>query len=91
MFYFFRENEGRNKKFENGVKNFGITENSKDMNENESFKTKNDIQNINNSSKIFLSPNSTRRIATIQPINVNRNTNLLSKKIVKTIQRIKMK
>ena len=83
--------EGRNKKFENGMKNFGMTENSKDMNGNESFKTRDDIRNINNSTKIFLSPNSTGRIATIQPINVNRNTNLLSKKVVKTKQRIKMK
>ena len=81
--------EGRNKKFENDVKNF-MTENSKDINGNESLKITYDLRNINNN-KLYFSPKTTGRINTIQPINVNRNTNLMSKKIIKTKQKIKLK
>ena len=84
--------EGRNKKFEDSEKNYGKTETYKrtDINENynNSFKTKDDNKNNLN---IYNSPNTTGRIFTVQPINVNRNTNLISKKIVKTKQRIKLK
>ena len=46
---------------------------------------------MNNSNHLYSSPNTTGRIFTIQPINVNRNTNLMSKKMVKTKQKIKLK
>ena len=85
--------EGRNKKFE-GERGFGKTENfKKNINEkiNECFKTKEDKNNMNNSNHLYSSPNTTGRIFTIQPINVNRNTNLMSKKMVKTKQKIKLK
>ena len=86
--------EGRNKKFENGIKNFGITEISKGMKIirkiNDSFRTKEDTKNLNVSNNLYSSPNTTGRIFTIQPINVNRNINLISKKVVKTKQKIKM-
>ena len=81
--------EGRNKKFENDVKNY-MTENSKE-NGNESLKITYDLRNINNTNKLYFSPKTTGRINTIQPINVNRNTNLMSKKIIKTKQKIKLK
>ena len=87
--------ESRNKKYENGIKNFGITEISKGMEIvrkiNDSFRTKEDTKNLNVSNNLYSSPNTTGRIFTIQPINVNRNINLISKKIVKTKQKIKMK
>ena len=57
----------------------------------ECFKTKEDKNNMNNSNHLYSSPNTTGRIFTIQPINVNRNTNLMSKKMVKTKQKIKLK
>ena len=87
--------ESRNKKYENGIKNFGITEISKGMEIirkiNDSFRTKEDNKNLNVSNNLYSSPNTTGRIFTIQPINVNRNINLISKKIVKTKQKIKLK
>ena len=59
---------------------------------NNSFKTKEDTRSNNtNSNNLFCSPNTTGRIFTVQPINVNRNTNLMSKKVVKTKQKIKLK
>ena len=58
---------------------------------NESFKTKEENRNLNTSNNLYSSPNTTGRIFTIQPINVNRNTNLMSKKIIKTKQKIKIK
>ena len=57
----------------------------------ESFKAKDDYKNINTSNNLYLSPNSTGRIFSVQPINVNRNNNLMSKKIIKTKQKIKLK
>ena len=84
--------EGRNKKFEDAEKNYGKTETYKrtDINENynNSFKSKDGNKNNHN---YYNSPNTTGRIFTVQPINVNRNTNLMSKKIAKTKQRIKLK
>ena len=85
--------EGRNKKFEDAEKNYGKTETFKrkgiNENNNNLFKTKED--NKANNNYFYNSPNTTGRIFTVQPINVNRNTNLMSKKIVKTRQRIKIK
>ena len=83
--------EGRNRQFE-GEKITGKTENFKKININERlndvyFKTKED----KNSEHIYSSPYTSGRIFTIQPINVNRNSNLISKKIVKTKQKIKLK
>ena len=83
--------EGRNKKFESDMKYLRVTENSKDVFGNESFKTKEDIKNLKNYTKIYLSPNTTGRITTIQPINTNKNSTFLSKKITKTKQKIKLK
>ena len=83
--------EGRNKQFETGMKYFRLTENNKEVFGNESFKIKEDIRNFKNYNKIYLSPNSTGRITTIQPINVNRNTTLIPKRITKTKQKIKLK
>ena len=87
--------ESRNKKFEDVEKNYGKTETYKKTDThkkiNDSFKTKEDTRNNNNSNNLFCSPNTTGRIFTVQPINVNRNTNLMSKKIVKTKQKIKLK
>jgi hypothetical protein len=57
----------------------------------ESFKTKDDYKNVNTSNNLYRSPNSTGRIFSVQPINVNRNNNLMSKKIIKTKQKIKLK
>ena len=87
--------ESRNKKFEDIEKNYGKTETYKktDIHDkiNDSFKTKEDTRNNNNTNNLFCSPNTTGRIFTVQPINVNRNTNLMSKKFVKTKQKIKLK
>ena len=87
--------ESRNKKFEADEKISGRTENYKKMGGNihinESFKTKEENRNLNTSNNLYSSPNTTGRIFTIQPINVNRNTNLMSKKIIKTKQKIKIK
>ena len=88
--------ESRNKKFEDVEKNYGKTETYKktEIHEkiNDSFKTKEDTRNNNNNSNnLFCSPNTTGRIFTVQPINVNRNTNLMSKKVTKTKQKIKFK
>ena len=87
--------ESRNKKFEADEKISGHTENYKKMGGNihinESFKTKEENRNLNTSNNLYSSPNTTGRIFTIQPINVNRNTNLMSKKIIKTKQKIKIK
>ena len=86
--------EGRNKKYE--IDKFtGKTENFKKININDKindayFKTKEDTNN-KNSDNLYSSPYTTGRIFTIQPINVNRNSNLMSKKIVKTKQKIKLK
>ena len=46
---------------------------------NDSFRTKEDNKNLNVSNNLYSSPNTTGRIFTIQPINVNRNINLMSK------------
>ena len=51
-------------------------------------KEKNDKKE-NNLKNGFISPNSTGRNISIQPINVNRNSNLLSKKIAKSNKKIK--
>ena len=84
----------RNEKNDNDVKNFGITEISKGIEMiskiNDSYRSKEDNRN-NTSNNLYCSPNTTGRIFTIQPINVNRNINLLSKKLIKTKQKIKMK
>ena len=84
--------ESRNKKFEAGEKMYGHTETYKKFggNANDSFKTKEDNKNINTSNNLYSSPNTTGRIFTIQPINVNRNTNLMSKKNIKTKKKIKI-
>ena len=91
--------DSRNKKFENGMKNFGKTEISRGEEitrviDDESFRVKEDNKNTNNlniSNNLYSSPNTTGRIFTIQPINVNRNNNLASRKIIKNKQRIKIK
>ena len=85
--------EGRNRKFE-GDKIAGKTEfkkiNINDKMNDVYFKTKEDASN-ENPENLYSSPYTTGRIFTIQPINVNRNSNLISKKIVKTKQKIKLK
>ena len=87
--------EGRNKQVENGFKQFGITEISKGTEVirriNDSFRNKENSKNLNISNNLYSSPNTTGRIFTIQPINVNRNINLITKKVSKTKQKIKMK
>jgi hypothetical protein len=83
--------EGRNKKFENDTKNYRMTENNKDIYGNDFSKTNDDYRIANNSKIYYPSPKTTGRNNTIQPINVNRNTNLISRKAVKTKQKIKMK
>jgi hypothetical protein len=87
--------EGRNKKFEQAGKVYGKAGTFKKLNINddnhESFKTKDDYKNVNTSNNLYRSPNSTGRIFSVQPINVNRNNNLMSKKIIKTKQKIKLK
>ena len=80
--------ESRNQNF---GQNYRMTDNSKDINGNNSFKTKDDYRNFDNSKTLYPSPKTTGRNITIQPINVNRNTNLISRKAVKTKQKIKMK
>ena len=57
---------------------------------NDSYRSKEDNRN-NTSNNLYCSPNTTGRIFTIQPINVKRNINLVSKKLIKTKQKIKMK
>jgi hypothetical protein len=87
--------ESRNKNFDGEYKGYGKTENfgfgDINKNINDSFKTKEDNKNFNSSKNLYNSPNSTGRLFTMQPINVNRNNNLISKKIVKTKQKIKLK
>ena len=85
--------ESRNKKTDNNL-NFGITEVVKGMEMvgkiNDYLRVKEDNKNyiFNN---LYSSPSNTGRIFTIQAINVNRNINLLSKKIIKTRQKVKLK
>ena len=97
--------ESRNKKFENDLGNYGATHNlyfSKNMglvlgnlelikNINDSFKSKDDKKNYSSSNYLCSSPNNTGRIIGIKPINVNRNSNLISKKYIKTKPKIKGK
>ena len=83
--------EGRNKKFENDPKNYRMTENNKDIYGNDYSKTNDDYRIVNKSKIYYPSPKTTGRNNTIQPINVNRNINLISRKAVKTKQKIKMK
>ena len=61
-----------------------------EKNKDNSFrnKEKNDKKE-NNFKNGFVSPNSTGRNIAIQPINVNRNSNLLSRKIAKSNKKIK--
>ena len=96
--------ESRNKKQENEFGNFGATQNiqfAKNLglgnfelikNINESFKTRDDNKkNYSSTNYLYSSPNSTGRIFGIKPINVNRNSNLISKKYIKTKKKIKGK
>jgi hypothetical protein len=87
--------EGRNKQLEIGFKQFGITEITKGTEVirkiNDSFRNKENTKNLNISNNLYSSPNTTGRIFTIQPINVNRNNNLITKKESKTKQKIKKK
>ena len=98
--------ESRNKKFENDLGNYGATQNlyySKNMglvlgnlelikNINDSFKSKDDNKNNYISTNyLYSSPNNTGRIIGVKPINVNRNSNLISKKYIKTKPKIKGK
>ena len=83
--------EGRNKKFENDPKNYRMTENNKDIYGSDFYKTNDDYKIVNKSKIYYPSPKTTGRNNTIQPINVNRNINLISRKAVKTKQKIKMK
>ena len=94
--------ESRNKNLENGFENYGITQNINLGNKfifgsgnfelikniNDSFKTKDNRNNNYNSSMNYLysSPNTDGRIIGIRPINVNRNSNLMSKKYIKYIK-----
>ena len=94
--------ESRNKNLENGFENYGITQNINLGNKfifgsgnfelikniNDSFKTKDNRNNNYNSSMNYLysSPNTDGRIIGIRPINVNRNSNLMSKKFIKYIK-----
>ena len=96
--------EGRNKKLDNDFGNFGATQNiqiAKNLglgnfelikNINDSFKTKEDNKkNYSSTNYLYSSPNNTGRIFGIKPINVNRNSNLISKKYIKAKKRIKGK
>jgi hypothetical protein len=97
--------EGRNKKFENELGNYGATQNlyfSRNLgilghlelikNINDSFKTKEDNKkNYSSTNYLCSSPNNTGRINGVKPINVNRNSNLISKKYIKTKSKIKGK
>ena len=68
-----------------------MTENNKDIYGNDYSKTNDDYRIVNKSKIYYPSPKTTGRNNTIQPINVNRNINLISRKAVKTKQKIKMK
>ena len=97
--------EGRNKKFENELGNYGGTQNlyfSRNLgilghlelikNINDSFKTREDNKkNYSSTNYLCSSPNNTGRINGVKPINVNRNSNLISKKYIKTKSKIKGK
>ena len=54
---------------------------------NDSFENKE--KDNNNSKKVYISTNTTGRIIHVHPINVNRNSNLFSKKNNKSKQTIK--
>ena len=59
---------------------------------NDSFKSKDDNKNNYISTNyLYSSPNNTGRIIGVKPINVNRNSNLISKKYIKTKPKIKGK
>jgi len=61
-----------------------------EKNKDNSFRNKEKNDKIENNFKNgFISPNTTGRNIAIQPINVNRNSNLLSKKITKSNKKIK--
>ena len=96
--------EGRNKKFENELGNLGATQNvnfAKNLglgnlelikNINDSFKTKDDNKkNYSSTNYLYSSPNNTGRNFGVKLINVNRNSNLISKKYIKTKSKIKVK
>ena len=96
--------ESRNKKQENEFGNFGATQNiqfAKNLglgnfelikNINESFKTRDDNKkNYSSTNYLCSSPNNTGRSFGIKLINVNRNSNLISKKYIKTKSKIKGK
>ena len=86
--------EGRNKKHEEAGKNYKKTETFKRIDINKSHeivKTKEDNKNINISNKFHQSPNQSIKIFNSQPINVKRNTNLMSKKILKIKAKINPK
>ena len=94
--------EGRNKKFETDIINFGATQNiqiAKNINLgidfikniNDSFKSRDVKKNYCSTNYLYSSPNNTGRISGIKPINVNRNSNLISKKYIKTKAKIKGK
>ena len=96
--------EGRNKKFENELGNLGATQNinlAKNLglgnfelikSINDSFKTRDDNKkNYSSTNYLYSSPNNTGRSFGIKLINVNRNSNLISKKYIKTKSKIKGK
>ena len=97
--------EGRNKKSDYDLGNYGATQNiyfSRNLgilghlelikNINNSFKTKEDNRkNYNSTNYLYSSPNNTGRTSGVKPINVNRNSNLISKKYIKTNPKIKGK
>ena len=96
--------EGRNKKFENELGNLGATQNinlAKNLglgnfelikSINDSFKTRDDNKkNYSSTNYLCSSPNNTGRSFGIKLINVNRNSNLISKKYIKTKSKIKGK
>ena len=97
--------ESRNKNIENDLCNYAITQNNLGNNflfdssnmelikiKNGSFKTKDD-ENANYISLIYLSssPNTDIRNVGSRPINVNRNSNLMTKKYIKAKPKIKAK
>ena len=65
------------------------SENNEPLEKNKDNSFRNKDKKENNFKNGFVSPNSTGRNIAIQPINVNRNSNLLSRKIAKSNKKIK--
>ena len=86
--------ESRNKKIENEINNYGLTEVStieKMRIINDTYREIEENIKLNKTNNLFSSPKTSGRIFTIQSISKKKDSNLAIKKIIKSNQRIKLK